>query len=201
MMKALHIAFFEPNEPCNLIGAHLSGVRKAIEPAKSDLKVLARLMARQNPKPSALWLAAILTGHAGILLDSALAGMPPISLPLASWTGALQSFIQAGYYSISNRDGFVPLAEEFSVIYLVHPNANSPFTPSPPFGEIAISDTSLEARRHLLHDHKMMESTTYWIFEAEELHPAQEKPEIVEHPIFRLPPIVQASYEDSSKAK
>ena len=30
-------AFFEPKVPCNLIGAHLSGVRKAIEPARSEL--------------------------------------------------------------------------------------------------------------------------------------------------------------------
>ena len=194
-------AFFEPKVPCNLIGAHLSGVRKAIEPARSDSKVFARLMARKNPKISALWLAAIWTGHAGKLLDSALGGMPPISLPVASWTGALQSFIQAGYYSISNRDGFVPPAEDFSVIYLVYPNATIPFTPSPPFGEIAISDISLEARMYLLHDHKMMESTTYWIFEAEQLHPAQGKSEIVERPIFSLPPIVRASNENSSKAK
>ena len=154
-------AFFEPKVPCNLIGAHLSGVRKAIQPARTDLKVFARLMARQNPKISALWLAAIWTGHADKLLESTLGGMPPISLPVASWTGALQSFVQAGYYSISNRDRFVPRAQEFSAIYLVQPNARIPFTPSPPFGEIAISDISLEARRHLLHDHTMMESTTY----------------------------------------
>ena len=77
-------AFFEPKVPCNLIRAHLSGVRKAIEPARSDPKVFARPMARQNPKISALWLAAIWTGHAGKLLDSALGGMPPISLPVAS---------------------------------------------------------------------------------------------------------------------
>ena len=194
-------AFFEPKVPCNLIGAHLSGVRKAIEPARNDPKVFARLMTRQSTKISALWLAAIWTGHADKLLGSALGGMPPISIPVASWTGALQSFIQAGYCSISNRDGFVPRTQEFSAIYLVHPDARIPFTPSPPFGEIAISDISLEARRHLLHDHKMMESTTYWIFEAEELHPAQEKSEIVERPILRLPPIARAPYDKSSKAK
>ncbi|KAL9065322.1 MAG: hypothetical protein Q9161_008309 [Pseudevernia consocians] len=89
---------------------------------------------------------------------------------------------------------------EFSAIYLVHPNANNPFTPSPPFGEIAISDISLEARRHLLHDHKMMESTTYWIFEAEELHPAHEKSEMIERPILRLPPIDRASHDDSPRS-
>ena len=114
------------------------------------------------------------TGHAGKLL------------PVASWTGASQSFLQAGYSPISNRDEFVSRAEEFSTIYLVHPDARMPFTP---FGEIAISDISLVVRKHLLHDHKMMASTTYWIFEAEELHPAQErKSGIVERPVLRLPP-------------
>ena len=77
-------AFFEPKVPCNLIGAHLSGVRKAIQPARNNLKVFARLMARQHPKICALWLAAFWTGHADKLLGSALGGMPPISLSVAS---------------------------------------------------------------------------------------------------------------------
>lgn len=51
--------FFEPRVPCNLIGAHLLGVRKAIEPVRSDPKLFARLMVRHNPKGSSLWLAAI----------------------------------------------------------------------------------------------------------------------------------------------
>ena len=194
-------AFFEPRVPCNLLGAHVSGVRKAIEPARSDAKVFARLMVRQNPKTSALWLAAMWTGQADRLLNCAFGGTPPVSLPVASWTGDLQSFVQAGYYSISNRDGLIPRAEEFTTIYLVHPDARVPFTPSPPFGEIAISNTSLEVQSHLLHDHKMMESTTYWIFDAEELYPAQEKSRIVKRPILRLPPIARASDENTSPAK
>ena len=194
-------SFFEPNVPCNLIGAHLSGVRKVIEPARSDLKILFRLMARRNSKLSALWLAAIWTGHAGKLLDSAFGGMPYLSLPMMSWTGALQSFIQAGYSSISNRDDFVPRAQEFSVIYLTHPIANIPLTPSPPFGETAISDVSLDARRHLLHDHKMMESTTYWIFEEEKFQPVQVMSEISERPILHLPRIARGSNSDGLKVK
>ena len=140
----LCIAFFEPRVSCNLIGAHVSGVRKAIEPARSDAKVFARLVVRQNPKTSALWLAAMWTDQADRLLNCAFGGTPPISLPVASWTGDLQSFVQAKYYSISNRDRFVPRAEEFSTIYLVHPDARIPFTPSPPFGETAILNTSLK---------------------------------------------------------
>ena len=194
-------AFFEPKVPCNLVGAHLSGVRKAIEPARNDPKIFTRLIARRNPKSSALWLTATRTGHADKLLNSALGGIPPISLPVASWTGTLQSFVQAGYYSISNRDKYVPRAQEFSAIYLIHHNANNPFTPSPPFEEIAISDISLKARRHLLHDHKMIKSTTYWIFNAEKLHPAQKKSEMIERPILRLPPIDRASHDDSPRSK
>ncbi|KAL9128707.1 MAG: hypothetical protein Q9217_002668 [Psora testacea] len=191
---------FEPRVPCNLIGAHLLGVRKAIEPLKNDPKTFARLIVRQNPRLSALWLAAIWTGHASKLVDSALGGMPPISLPAASWTGALQSFIQAGYHSISRRDGFISRAQEFSTIYFVHSDATVPFTPSPPFGEIAAKDTSLDVQKHLLHDHKLMESTTYWILETES-QPTQEKPEIQERPMLCLPMIDRGLSDGSFKGR
>jgi hypothetical protein len=64
--------FFEPRVPCNLIGAHLLGVRKAIEPVRSDPKLFARLMVKQNPKGSSSWLAAIWMGWASKILDSTL---------------------------------------------------------------------------------------------------------------------------------
>ena len=197
----LYSGFFESKVSCNLIGAHLFGVRKAVEPVKSDPKAFARLIVGQNPKISSLWLAAIWTGQASKFLDSALGGMPPISLPVASWTGVLQSFIQVGYHSISNRDGYIPRAREFSAIYLVRPDAIIPFPPSPPFGEIAGSDISLDIRRHLLHDHKPIQSNTYWIFETGELYPAQKQPEIMNRPGLRLPLIARASNDDSSNAK
>lgn len=193
--------FFEPKVSCNLIGAHLFGIRKAVEPVKSDPKAFARLMVGQNPRVSSLWLAAIWTGQASRFLDSALGGMPPISLPVASWTGVLQSFIQVGYHSISNRDRHIPRAREFSTIYLVHSNAIIPFTPSPPFGEIVASDISLDIRRHLLHDHKPIQSNTYWIFETGELYPAQKQPKIMNRPVLRLPLIARALNDDSSNAK
>lgn len=192
--------FFEPRIPCNLIGSHMLGVKKAIEPVRSKPKDFARLMVRQNARISSLWLAAIWTGRASSILNSALGGMPPISLPMASWTGVPQSFIQVGYHSISNRDGFIPRAQEFGTIYLVHPDTRIPFTPSPPFGETAISGTSLDTRRHLLHDHKPMRLTTYWILETEEFHLAQMQPQMTDRPVLRLPPIARASTDDGVNA-
>lgn len=193
--------FFEPKVPCNLIGAHLSGVRKAVEPVVSDSDLFARLMVRRNPRISPLWLAATWSGKASKLLVNVWGGLPPISVPMASWTGALQSFVQVGYHSISDRNDFIPRTREFSAIYLVHSDAGIPPTPSPPFGEIAMSDISLDIRRHLAHDHKPMQSTTYWIFGAEELYPAQNKREIIEPPMSRVPRIARASNNDSFQTK
>lgn len=83
-------------------------------------------MVGQNPKASSLWLAALWTGQASQILDSTLGGIPPISLPMASWTGVLQSFTQIDYHSISNRNGCIPRAREFSTIYFVHSDTPHP---------------------------------------------------------------------------
>ena len=65
-------AFFEPRVPCNLVGAHLLGIRKAIESVKSEPWIITRLMVEQKPRISSLWPAAFWTGHASRCLDSAL---------------------------------------------------------------------------------------------------------------------------------
>lgn len=185
--------FFEPKIPCNLIGAHSSGARKAVEPAMSDPKLFARLVAKQNPKVSAFWLAAILMGHGSKYLNSALGGMPPICLPIASWTGFLQSFVQVGYDSISNRDGFCTRAQEFTTTFLIRPTAPMPFTTPPPFGEIEKTNISLQVQKHLRHDHRILKSMTYWISRDREFHPVSERPDIAERPFVRLPHIARAS--------
>lgn len=46
--------FFDPKVPCNLVGAHLLGVTKAIEPVKSNPRAFANLMVRRCPKISPL---------------------------------------------------------------------------------------------------------------------------------------------------
>ena len=146
--------FFEPTVPCNLIGAHLSGVTKAMEPLKNDPRILAPLMAKTYPKISPLWLATIWSGRANHVLQFVMGGLPPISLPVASWTGTVQSFVQAGYHSISDRPDSIPRAREYSVAYLIRSDVVTPFTPSPPFGETMTSNLSLETRTHLEHHHR-----------------------------------------------
>jgi len=180
---------FEPNVPCNLVGAHLSGISKALESVAYDSRTFARLMIERNPMISTLWLAAIWMGQASKLFISALEGMPPISLPVASWTGILQSFLQVGYDSVSSRDGYISRAQEFNAIYSLYSNATMPFAPSPPFGEIAASQLSLEVRKHLCHNHKPIRASTYWVSRTGRLTPAQGASKMMDFPVGRLPSI------------
>ena len=126
----------QPKIPGNLIEAHLSGLRKAIEPARSNPNVIARSRrdiydnldrSRRETLGLCLW------GH-------------------ATHPSVFQWRLRRGQFGFSSKltitqsqigNGFVPRVQEFSAIYLVHPNATIPFTPSRTFGEIPISDISL----------------------------------------------------------
>ena len=74
----------------------------------------------------------------------------------ASWTGTIQSFVQAGHHSITDRPDSIPRAREYSIAYLIRSRSDVvlPFTPSPPFGETSMSNLSLETRTHLEHHHR-----------------------------------------------
>ena len=186
--------FFEPTVPCNLVGAHLMGVMKAIEPFKSDPRIFAPLMAKKCPKLSPLWLATIWNGQVSRVLKSAMGGLPPISLPAASWTGTIQSFLQAQYCPITGRRDFIPRAREYSVAYLVRPDIMIPFTPSPPFGETAMSNLSLDVKLHLKHDHRPILHQTSWMLETGEELPDQRGPKFVPQPDIRLPQIARTDH-------
>jgi hypothetical protein len=154
---------FDPQIPCNLVGAHFLGVAEAIKPVRYHPRKLARLMASRSPELSPLWLAAIWSGRTNRILKSAMNGLPPISLPIASWTATLQSFLQAEYLAAIHQIDFIPRAYEYSIIYLASPTASMPFTPSPPFGETAASNLSLDVREHLSHGHRPTKYRTYWL--------------------------------------
>ena len=89
----LYNIFFKPTVPCNLVGAHLIGIIKAIEPFKSDLCIFVLLIAKKCPKLSPLWLATIWNGQVSRVLKSAIRGLLPISLLAALWIGTIQSFL------------------------------------------------------------------------------------------------------------
>lgn len=193
--------FFEPTVPCNLVGAHILGIMKAIEPLQSDPRILAPLMAKKCPKVSPLWLATIWNGQLSRVLESALGGLPPISLPAASWTDTVQSFLQARYLPITDRRDAIPRAREYSIAYLVRPDIIAPFTPSPPFGETAPSNLSLEVKKHLEHNHRPILHKTSWILETGEELPDQRGPKPIPQPNLRLPPTARTEYIEGFSQK
>lgn len=188
--------FFEPTVPCNLIGAHLSGVTKAIEPLRNDPRILAPLMAKKYPKISPLWLATIWSGRASHVLQFVMGGLPPISLSVASWTGTVQSFVQAGYHSITDRPDSIPRAREYSVAYLIGSDVVTPFTPSPPFGETMTLNLSLETSKHLEHHHRPISYRTSWILDTGEELPDQQGSKVMPESSVRLPLIAQTVYNE-----
>ena len=159
-------SFFEPSVSCNLVGSHGLGISKAIEPILSDRCALAHLMMNKSPEIGPLWFAAIWSGRYRSILPSAVGGMPPINLSVASWTNTIQSFLQIDYEPKIKRHGILPRAQEFRYANMVNPGARVPFTPSPPFGETLVSNTSLEVRHHLLHNHKIISHRTFLLSEA-----------------------------------
>lgn len=189
--------FFDPAVPCNLIGAHLSGIGEAIGSVQGDPEAIVRLMAKKSPSTSPFWLAAVWTGQSEEILSSALAGMPPLSFPMAAWTKSQQSFLQVGYQTITDRANFITRAREFQTIYFVTPSAPMPFTPSPPFGETAVSGTSLEIRSHLAHNHSPIQHKTYWVLDSEVVGLAGSKD--ISQPVVCLPSILRGSHFGSPR--
>ena len=193
--------FFYPTVPCNLVGAHLLGIMKAIEPLQSDPGVLARRMAKNCPKVSPLWLATIWNGQVSRILKSVAGGLPPISLPAASWTETIQSFLQVRYLPINDRRDAILRAREYSVAYLVRPDILIPFTPSPPFGETATSNLSLEVKMHLNHNHRPIQHNTNWMLDTGEELPDQRGPKSIPQPNLHLPQIARLEYVKGSLQK
>ena len=160
--------FFDPTVPCNLAGAHLSGIKEAFQSIKEDSQLLARLMALKDPKSSLLWFASIRTHRASRFLECAQGRSQPINLAVASWTDTVQSFIHAEYEPICKRHNVITWAREYSTYCMVKPGVRVPFTPWPPFGEVLLSNASLEVQEHLPHHHRPLWRKTSWVLEGQE---------------------------------
>jgi hypothetical protein len=167
---------FDPEVPCNLLGAQLSGFQKALERATCNPQQVALLLAKACPKISPLWLAVAFIRDTSEVLAHAKGGLPPISLPVASWTDTVQSFVQVRYLSLRDRTCLIPRAYEYSISYLTRPKVRLPFSASPPFGHAALSSISLDVTPHLKHDHRPIRCRTFWILETGEEEEAQGGP-------------------------
>lgn len=141
---------FEPTVPCNLVEAQSLALTDVFE---SNLPNVTLLMAKSCRRTSLLWLAAARLNRVNRIWASIKDEMPQISLPVASWTGTLQSFVQARYILPENQ-GYISRAYEFSISYLIRPNVVVPFMCNPPFGKTIMSNLAFNIRDYLHHDHR-----------------------------------------------
>ncbi|KAK5312874.1 hypothetical protein LTR93_011145 [Exophiala xenobiotica] len=106
-------------------------------------------------------MAAIWCGKAQHVLNNAFLGYSPVNLPVSTWTGIPQSFIQYDYVSCAPK-GTILRVNEYRMTYLVDPLAGMPMTPYPPFGYTKKENLSLEVRNHLCHDHYIQNYKMFW---------------------------------------
>ena len=166
VLSLLCAVFFDPTIPSNLVGAQMTGAMEAIAEIKGDRHTLLSALSRQCPRVALLWPAAICSGKLEGILRLAEGGTPPLNVPLATWTGILQSFVQAYYPSVDIGEGWLLRASEFTLTWLISPNVNAPFAPSPPFGTTSVKENlNIETRKHLGHNHRLMEYKMHWILE------------------------------------
>ena len=167
VLSLLCAVFFDPSIPSNLVGAQMTGVMEALSVVKKDRRALLSVLSRKCPEIALLWPAAICAGKLEGILRSVEGGSPPLNMIVATWTGILQSFIQASYSSADVGPGQLLRASEFALTWFILPNANVPFVPSPPFGTVLEENLNLENRKHLGHHHGLMEYKMHWILELE----------------------------------
>jgi len=164
--------FFDPKVSCNLIGAQMTGIIEAISPLYTDDRILLNLMTSRCPKLAPLWAAAICTGQVKNILEKSAGGTPPLNLPVASWTGIMESFIQARYTSDLLPAGQVLRAEEWRHLYLTTDERLPPHAASPPFGTTKEGNLNMDVRRHLGHNHSFMSYRMFWILKTGKKFPS-----------------------------
>ncbi|KAK5044395.1 hypothetical protein LTR84_011306 [Exophiala bonariae] len=159
-------SLLDPGVPCNLIGAWFLGIRQALSDCGS-LQILEKLMAKNGSTIAPLWMAAIWCEKTEHILDHVVLGYSPVSLPVSTWIGIPQSFIQYDYVS-SGPEETIPRANEYRMTYLVNPSALPPMTPYPPLGYTHKKYLSLEVRSHLSHDHYLQNYRMFWAVQDKE---------------------------------
>jgi len=164
--------FFDPAVSCNLIGGQMTGTMEALLPLHEGGKTFLRVISKQFPKLVPLWAAAICIHEAESIFGKCAGGTPPLDLPVASWTGVVESFVQVHYSSDGLAADELLRAEEWRNMYLITAERLPPFSPSPPFGKTDESNLNIDIRKHLRHDHQLLSYRMYWILKTGEKVPA-----------------------------
>ena len=193
-------SFFEANVPCNLLGAYLLGASNVLQPLKDDPETLRRLMAERSPTLYPLWTAAIYSGQSQEIIKTVMGGVPPINLPIAFWTGTIQSFVQIRYRVEAEHIDCIPRAHEFALAYFTRPDIITlPFTAAPPFGETSIQNIFAEVRSHLEHDHKLEELKLYWHDDSVGI--ISKARYLLDNSLTVLPSIAKSQYDDQKLSR
>lgn len=155
-------AFFDPGVPCNLLGAMSLGVKEALVSAENNYRTLVEAITERKPHLALLWRGAMCTGQAMPLLTITMKDLPPICLIAGLWTNTIQSFLQFSYEPRGTGQSSIYRSYEFSTSYFCRPEASTPWSAAPPFGSTAISNLSVEVRRHYNHNHRPLWWRSYW---------------------------------------
>lgn len=164
--------FFDPAISCNLIGGHMTGTMDALLPLHEGGKTFLRVICNQFSKLAPLWTAAVCIHETELIFGKCAGGTPPLDLPVASWTGVIESFVQVHYSSDGLAADELLRAEEWKNLYLITAERLPPFAPSPPFGKTDESNLNIDIRKHLGHDHQLLLYRMYWILKTGEKVPA-----------------------------
>lgn len=156
-------AFFDPELPCNAVGAQWMGIRNALELDHRRYDYLIAAIRRKKPDLAALWLSVISTGQVKQIINFAIKPLPPVNLVVGTWTGIVQSFLQVQYDAFVDPDQTTSRASEFSTAYYVQPERHLPLCRSPPFGRTLLNNTNLEVREHLGHHHRPQRASFFWM--------------------------------------
>jgi hypothetical protein len=160
----------------------MTGIMEVLLPVQDDGRILLSLMTRRCPKLVSLWSAAICIRHVQHIFRKAAGGTPPLALPVASWTGIVESFIQVRYISDDLLASEILRAKEWRHIYLITAERLPPDAPSPPFRKTDIRNLNTNVRMHLGHDHKLISYRIYWNLKSGQKFLAQASP-VNLHPI------------------
>ena len=179
-------AFFDPNVPCNLIGASSLGISEALLPVDGNYDRLIEAIADKRPHLTVLWAATVCSDQVMAMLNMALKSLPPICLVAAFWTNTLQSFLQIPYTSSDTMKTSVPRSCEFSTSYFCRPESSVPWSPAPPFGSTSGRNLSLEVQQHCRHKHRPIQWRSYWVLQSGEKVPATAQTLLKPLPVYSL---------------
>ena len=153
MQSLLCGSFFDPEVCCNLVSSWLEPIFSIIDPIieRGDFEKLAIVMGKRQPKLAPLWLGAIISGMAQIILPYVRNGLLSVELHASAWTATAHSFISlrpSTSCAVNSQE--IHRSDECRLLYLTESEGHSrvPICPWKPVGTTPLCDTEIEVRQH-----------------------------------------------------